>query len=103
MHDVLRSPSSLPSIRTSASEWRMHSIRKHRCALYRTNTTACTLWIVCVGRWSFSSSLRRRTCLCAEYSGRFAAATLRVFGYLAPKQESALATMEAVRRGLDGL
>ena len=30
-------------------------------------------------------------------------ATLRVFGYLAPKQESALATMEAVRRGLDGL
>ena len=30
-------------------------------------------------------------------------ATLRVFGYLAPKQESALAMMEAVRRGLDGL
>jgi len=30
-------------------------------------------------------------------------ATLRVFGYLAPKQESALAMMEAVRGGLDGL
>jgi len=85
MHDVLRSPSSLPSIRTSASEWRMHSSGSTG-ARYTERTRLPALCGSCAWGADLSRALSADGHACAPNT--LGASRPRPFAYLAISHRS---------------